>query len=245
MVANITHAMILAAGLGLRMRPLTLELPKPMLQVGGMPMLDHVLNRLVAAHIKQVVINTHYLPDAIENHVKTRRDISIKISHEEKILDTGGGIKKALPLLGDAPIFVINADLPWQDGKTPALQRLAQHFDPARMDALLLLMPLQKARGFTGAGGDFFMTAESAGFGPIARANTNPPRPYVFISAQIISPHLYKDVPEDVFSTNLIWNRLESAGRLYGLVHDGACYHVGTPPDLAEANRLLSSGEGW
>jgi N-acetyl-alpha-D-muramate 1-phosphate uridylyltransferase len=247
-------AMVLAAGLGQRMRPLTLELPKPLLQVGDRTMLDAALDRLAAAGIRRAVVNTHYLAEKIEAHLKTRRGIETIISHEAELLDTGGGIKNALAHFGGKPFFALNADLPWTEGKTPALARMAAAWDPTKMDALLLLMPTEKARGFgargergqraqseTGIRGDFIMNAD----GKLHRLDAHPPYPYVMLSAQILKPELFETMQENIFSNNLIWDRAENAGRLYGLVHDGACYHVGTPSDLAEANRLLASGQGW
>lgn len=239
-------AMVLAAGLGTRMRPLTLEKPKPLLEVGGRAMLDIVLDRVAAEGVRRVVVNLHYKGEMIRAHLKGRTDMEILFSDEtEELLDTGGGVKVALPLLGEDPVYVINSDLPWMDGKVPALRRLAEAFDPGRMDALLLLMRLARARGFPGAKGDFFMEDNGAGFGPLERLYEAPPRPYVFISAQLIKPQLFAAVPEPVFSTNQIWDALEEKGRLYGLAHDGTCFHVGTPPDLMLANQLLASGEGW
>lgn len=234
-------AFVLAAGLGMRMRPLTLETPKPLLKVGGQTMLDQVLDRLVEVGVKRAVVNAHYKSEQIASHIKTRSQPECILSQEDVLLDTGGGIKHALPKLGHDPIFAINSDLPWQDGAVPALKRLADAFNPDTMDALLLLMPLEKARGFKGAKGDFFMAAN----GQLSRKDTQPPRPYVFISAQIIKPDLFASVPDDIFSTNVIWDAAERQGRLFGLVHDASCFHVGTPEDLAEANHRLSQGLGW
>lgn len=239
---NMPHtAFVLAAGLGMRMRPLTLETPKPLLNVGGQTMLDQVLDRLVDAGVKRAVVNAHYKAEQIEAHIHARQNPELILSKEDVLLDTGGGIKFARPHLGSDPIFAINSDLPWQDGTVPALKRLADAFNPQTMDALLLLMPLEKARGFKGAKGDFFMAAN----GQLSRKDTNPPRPYVFISAQIIKPDLFAATPETVFSTNVIWDVAEQQGRLFGLVHDGTCFHVGTPEDLLEANKRLNDGSGW
>ncbi len=247
-------AMVLAAGLGLRMRPLSLEKPKPLLEIGNQPMLDHVIDRLQEAGVKKLVINTHYRAEMIEAHL-ARRNAPLSpnrwkgeciLSHESALLDTGGGVKKALPHLGEDPVYVVNADLPWRDGEVPALKRLAAAFDPARMDALLLVAPLSgpHLHGFDGAEGDFFMEGEGS-LGRLRRAGTAPPRPFVFISAQIIKPRLFAGWDEDVFSTRLVWEKAEKQGRLFGLRHHGSCYHVGTPQDLAEANRLLRTGQGW
>ncbi|MBI3419143.1 MAG: nucleotidyltransferase family protein [Proteobacteria bacterium] len=236
-------AMVLAAGLGQRMRPLSLEKPKPLLEVDGRTMLDLVLDRLAEAGVKKAVVNTHYKAWMIESHLQLRRDVKITFSREEELLDTGGGVKKALPHLGKLPIFVVNSDLPWQNGATPALARLAAAFDEKKMDALLLLAKREnpRTRGFTNAEGDFFMEDG----GRLRRLGTNTPRPYVFISAQIVKPEIFARVPEKVFSTNQVWDEAERNGRLYGLAHDGACYHVGTPADLVESNRLLREGGGW
>lgn len=238
-------AMVLAAGLGLRMRPLTLEVPKPLLEVGGQTMLDSVLDRLKEAGTAKAVINLHYKGDLIRHHVAPRTAPRLVFSHEDELLDTGGGIRRALEDLGGDPVYVVNSDLPWTDGAMPALARLARAFDPARMDALLLLMPLARARGFAGAKGDFFLKDEGGGPGALTRRATAPPRPYVFISAQIIQPRLFAGAGGEIFSTNRIWDALEQQGRLYGLVHDGGCYHVGTPADLEQANRLLKDGTEW
>ncbi len=241
-LGNMPHtAFVLAAGLGMRMRPLTLETPKPLLKVGGETMLDQVLDRLVEAGVKRAVVNAHYKAEQIEAHVKNYKHLPITLSKEDVLLDTGGGIKKALPHLGADPIFAINSDLPWRDGETSALERLAAAFNPDTMDCLLLLMPLEKALGFKGAKGDFFMAPN----GQITRKDTQPPRPYVFISAQIIKPTLFNGITETIFSNNIIWDEAEAKGRLYGLVHDGTCFHVGTPEDLAEANRRLADNIGW
>lgn len=238
-------AMVLAAGLGLRMRPLTDNVPKPLLPVGGSTMLDQVLAQLEKAGVEEAVVNAHYQADKIVRHVNRIGRPKIILSEEPELLDTGGGVKNALPRLGETPFFVINADLPWQDGPEPALKRLAQQFDDRKMDALLLLMPLGRANGFDKGKGDFFLDDSGKGFGRISRAGTKPPRPYVFISAQMVHPRLYANVTEKIFSNNLVWDRAESEGRLYGLVHEGSCYHVGTPEDYQEANRLLASGKGW
>jgi MurNAc alpha-1-phosphate uridylyltransferase len=232
-------AMILAAGLGLRMRPLTLETPKPLLKVGGRTMLDHAIDKLIATSITRVVVNCFHLADQIEAHLKSRNDIEIIISRETELLDTGGGIKHALRYF-DKPFFALNADLPWMDGATPSLQRMAQTWDAAKMDSLLLLMPTSKARGFE-AKGDFALEKD----GRVWRKDLPPPRPYVWISAQIIKPELFGQIPDKVFSNNVIWNDAEARNKLYGIAHEGTCYHVGTPEDLAKANELLASGKGW
>jgi N-acetyl-alpha-D-muramate 1-phosphate uridylyltransferase len=233
-------AMILAAGLGLRMRPLTLTKPKPLLEVGGRTMLDLALDKLVAFGMRRAVVNTHYLAEQIEAHLATRKDIEIVISREEQLLDTGGGIRHALPYLGKLPFFALNADLPWTDGTEPTLPRMAKAWNSAAMDALLLVMKTEKAHGFD-AKGDFALDAD----GRLRRKNIQPPRPYVNLSAQILNPEPFKRRTELAFSNNLIWDEAEAKNRLFGLPHTGNCYHVGAPEDLRKANELLASGQGW
>lgn len=233
-------AMVLAAGFGKRMLPLTLNRPKPLLEIAGRTMLDHALDQLVAFGIQRVVVNAHYLADQIAAHLDARRDIDILLSREDKILDTGGGVKKARAHFGDKPFILLGGDMPIMDGAVPALARLAAAWDDESMDDLLLVQATHKARGF-GPDGDFVMEPD----GTLWREGAPAPRPYVFLSAQIIRPQLYDAIPYDVFSNNIVFDRLEAHGRLHGLEHDGTCYHVGTPEDLAEANRLLATGKGW
>jgi MurNAc alpha-1-phosphate uridylyltransferase len=233
-------AMILAAGLGTRMRPLTLTTPKPLLVVGGRTMLDHALDRLVKADIKRAVVNVFYLAEHIEEHLRQRTDIEIIISHEESLLDTGGGIKNALHHFGGKPFLAINADLPWIDATPPSLPAMMKTWNAALMDVLLLLMPTDKAYGFSSRG-DFIMERD----GRLHRHDTHPPYPFVMTAAQIVNPAMYADIRENVFSNNVVWDLAESAQRLYGIEHRGTCYHVGTPEDLAKANNLLANGRGW
>ena len=233
-------AMVLAAGLGTRMRPLTLTKPKPLQVVGGKTMLDHALDRLVEVGVRRAVVNTHYLAGQIHDHLATRRDLQIIISHEPDLLDTGGGIKNALGHFEGKPFYVLNADLPWMDAVPPSLQRMQDFWDAGRMDVLLLLMETRRARGFS-PDGDFMMEPD----GRVWRVNVPKPRPYVLISAQITKPELYQPISEKAFSNNKIWNDVELKQKLYGVVHKGSCYHVGTPEDLEHANALLASGQGW
>lgn len=232
-------AMVLAAGQGMRMRPLTLTKPKPLFEVGGRTMLDLALDRLLAFGIRRAVVNTYYLGEQIAVHLSARHDMDIIISHETELLDTGGGIKKALPHFDGLPFFALNADLPWMDGDEPSLLRMANRWNADRMDALLLVMPTDKARGF-GADGDFVMSAD----GRLHRKNTLPPRPHVMLSAQILKPESFAR-SETIFSNNIIWNEAEAKDKLYGVEHSGTCYHVGTPEDWQRANELLASGAGW
>ncbi|MFA4994273.1 MAG: nucleotidyltransferase family protein [Bdellovibrionales bacterium] len=233
-------AMVLAAGFGMRMRPLTLTTPKPLQIIGGRTMLDHALDKLIKIGVKRVVINTFYLAEQIEAHVKSRRDIEIVISREEELLDTGGGIAKALPYFEGLPFFCLNADLPWLDGDTSSLTHMREAWKPEIMDALLLVMRTEKARGFPSTG-DYAMEND----GRLKRKNVPTPRPFVMISAQILKPDLFARPPAKVFSNNVIWDAAEARQRLYGIEHNGTCYHVGTPDDLRIANELLASGKGW
>jgi N-acetyl-alpha-D-muramate 1-phosphate uridylyltransferase len=232
-------AMVLAAGFGKRMQPLSLQTPKPLLKVGANTMLDAALDRLHEVGVTRAIVNTHYLATQIKDHLATRLHPAVQISYEKEILDTGGGVKNVLSHFGK-PFFVLNADLPWQEDGRPALQRLAASFLPDSMDALLLVMPTEKANGFS-PDGDFGMNED----GLLVRAHTKPPRPYVFIGAMIVQPACYTVMTAKVFSNNLIWDRAEAAGRLYGCVHTGTCFHVGTPADLEKANALLQNEKGW
>ncbi len=233
-------AMVLAAGLGTRMKPLTLTKPKPLQTVGERAMLDLALDKLVAAGMKRAVVNTFYLAKQIEDHLKSRRDIDIIISREDELLDTGGGIAKALPYFEGLPFFALNADLPWFDDGTPSLSRMRNAWNPESMDALLLVMQTKKARGFPPMG-DFMMEKD----GRLRRKGLPPPRPFVWISAQIQKPENFAHPPAKVFSNNAIFDEAEAHSRLYGIEHTGTCAHVGTPEDLRDANELLASGKGW
>jgi MurNAc alpha-1-phosphate uridylyltransferase len=233
-------AMVLAAGLGTRMRPLTDAKPKPLLLVGGKTMLDHALDRLIGVGIKRAVVNVFYLAEQIEQHLKARNDIEIVISRETELLDTGGGIANVLSAFEDKPFFALNADLPWIDGAVPSLTHMMQTWQPDDMDALLLLMRTNKARGFQSSG-DFMRGLD----GRIWRKNTQPPRDFVYIGAQILKPDLFAAPPAKIFSNNHVFNLAEARDRLYGVEHGGSCFHVGTPGDWRLANELLASGAGW
>lgn len=239
MSPRIPHsAMVLAAGFGKRMRPLTAKTPKPLLTVGGQTMLDQLLDRLKADGIANIVVNASYLGDQIAAHCAARTDLPITVSHEAEPLETGGGVKQALPLLGPEPFFVLNADLPWRENGTPALQRLRAAWRPDVMDILLLTLPLAEANGFTK--GDFARGADGR-----LRRHGVAVLPEVYIGAMIVKPQLYAPIAETSFSNNLLFDAAEAAGRLFGLRHNGSCYHVGTPGDLARANQLLTDGRGW
>lgn len=231
---GLDRAMVLAAGLGLRMRPLTLTRPKPLLMVAGKCLLDHALDHLVEGGVASAVVNNCYLGEMIVAHLAGRTAPRIIHSAEPEALETGGGIKMALRHFGADPFFVANADILWLDGPVPAVRRLAAAWDPARMDALLLLMPVERAHGYDGPG-DF----DIDGDGRLIRRGSAASAPFVFAGVHITSPTLFDDTPDGAFSCNLVWDRALARGRLFGLVHDGAWFHVGTPEALAETNRRL------
>ncbi|MBU3078347.1 nucleotidyltransferase family protein [Sphingomonas sp. XMGL2] len=232
-------AMLMAAGLGKRMRPLTATRPKPLVEVGGKALLDHALDRVRAAGVKRVVVNVHYLADALEAHLRRRAgDLDIVISDErDELLETGGGLAHARPLLGDAPFFVINTDNLWIDGPIDALRLLGQRWDDAAMDALLLVVPLARANCHRGRG-DFHM--DSAGH--ITRRRPGRVAPFVYTGVQLVSPRLLVDPPAGPFSTNIFWDRAIAAGRAYGVVHQGLWFDVGTPQAIPAAEAMLADG---
>jgi MurNAc alpha-1-phosphate uridylyltransferase len=226
-------AMVLAAGLGERMRPLTLRMPKPLVPIAGRPLIDHVLGRLAAAGVETAVVNVHYLPDHLEAHLANRRGLPPKtvVSDERGVLlDTGGGTKRALPLLGRGPFFIHNADSVWSEGASPALSRMLKKWNPEAMDCLLLLAPAATSIGYA-ARGDFSMTAD----GRLTRRGPNEVVPFAFAGVSLCDERLFKDAPEGRFSLNTLWDRSLAKGRLYGIRLDGRWMHVGTPDALAEA----------
>jgi MurNAc alpha-1-phosphate uridylyltransferase len=227
-------AMVLAAGLGQRMRPLTDKMPKPLVKVLGEPMLDTILDRLQAHGIEKVVVNTHYLGEMIEAHLKDRKRPKIALSPESDLLETGGGVNKALPLLGDEPFFVLNGDVCWLDGLTPALARLAAIWNDAEMDALLLLHPTCSAFGYEGIG-DYLMDP----VGRLRRRQERQIAPFIYAGIQILHPRLFADAPEGSFSLNKLYDKAQQAERLWGLRHDGEWYHVGTPAELRAVEDAL------
>lgn len=228
-------AMVLAAGHGTRLRPLTDTAPKPMIPVLGKPLLDHALDRLARAGIERAVVNTHHLAEIVERHLAARTRPTITVSHEDTILDTGGGIAKALPLLGKDPFLSINAKIVWLDGRTPALQRLADHWDDATMDALLLLHPTVAAPTHDGQG-DFFLDPE----GRIRRRHSWEVAPFVYTGIQLVHPRLFDGAPGGAFSLNLLYDRAIEAGRLHGLRHDGQWYQVTAAKHLAIIEEALT-----
>ena len=227
-------AMVLAAGLGKRMRPLTDALPKPLLPVVGRTLLDRVLDHFEAAGIGRVVINLHYFRELMEKHLAARQHPPIELSPEPDLLETGGGVKNALPLLGAAPFYVANADVLWLDGMTPALARLARAWNDSTMDALLLLQPAVTAIGYDGSG-DYFADP----LGRLRYRKAHELAPFIFAGVQIIHPRLFGNAPDGPFSLKRLWDAAETAGRLWGLRHDGLWFHVGTPEGLAETEAFL------
>ena len=232
-------AMVMAAGFGKRLRPFTDKVPKPLTKVLGVPLIDVALNRLATAGVERAVVNLHHLGEQIRDHLKDRKQPQIQFSQEDEILETGGGIVKAMPLLGDEPFFTVNAKIIWLNGKVDCLVRLAQMFDPDKMDALLLLQPTVTAIGYNGTG-DFVMAPD----GKLSRKPERQVAPFLYAGIQICHPRLFRDTPQGAFSTNLVWDRAMEEGRLYGIRHDGEWYHVSTPEHLAEVERNLTF-HGW
>ena len=227
--------MILAAGLGVRMRPLTEKIPKPLVPVAGKPLLDHVLDRLADAGVTKAVVNVHYLPDQIIQHVADRAQPHVIISDErDVVLGTGGGVVKALPLIGDAPFFHLNADTMWIDGVESNLSRLAGTFDPSRMDILLLMAPTANSIGYSGSG-DYAMLAD----GSLRKRKEHQAVPFVYAGVAIMSPAIFKNAPKGEFSLTKIFDTTNERGRLFGLRLDGLWMHVGTPEAVQAAEEAL------
>jgi len=231
----IKSAMILAAGLGLRMRPLTNYLPKPLISVAGKSMLERAFNHLKSIGVSKIVVNTHHLAPLVEQKVK-ELDSTILISHEEILLETGGGIKKALPWLGNEAFFILNGDNVWSHPES--LTHMEKVWDEAKMDALLLLIPHEKAHGYEGKG-DFLMSKE----GRLSRLNQTSLIPFVYIGVQLASPRLFQHAPEGPFSLNLLWDRAIQDGRLFGYIHQGECFHISTPADLQKYEPIVANLE--
>jgi len=230
----VKNAMVLAAGLGVRMRPITDSLPKPLIKVDGRTIIDRAIDRLEDAGIIDIVINVHHLGDQIVDHLNQRSGLNIEFSREVDLLETGGGVKKALPLLGDDPFFVINGDAFWLNGPQDAIGRINQIWDADKMDALLLLHSTVDAYGYSGRG-DF--TADPDG--KLIRRHEMEVSPWLFTGVQILHPKIFEDSPEGAFSLNLLYDRAIEQERLYGLIHDGELFHVGTPEGQKEAEEYL------
>jgi MurNAc alpha-1-phosphate uridylyltransferase len=231
--------MILAAGLGTRMAPLTLERPKPLIELNGKPLIDHAIDRLVRGGVNFIVVNVHYMADQIVAHLEKRkardRDLEIRISDEsDAILDTGGAIAKALPHFKGEPFFTYNSDSLWVEGMGSALDRMRARWNPDTMDALMLLAPCASAIGYDGRG-DFEMDA----WGVLKRRAEMNLAPFVWTGLQIIHPRLFEGAPSGRFSINRLWDVAIENGRLCGVRLDGVWIHVGTPQGLEEAEIFL------
>ena len=229
--------MVLAAGIGKRMRPLTATVPKPLIEVHGRALIDHGLDALESAGVEETVVNVHYLPTLVEAHLNRRKaGPKTVISDERKqLLDTGGGIVNALPLLGPDPFYLLNSDSFWIEGTRPNLQWLAASWDDTRMDALLLLAPTVRSVGYRGVG-DFRMDPDGA----LHRRPEREVAPFVYAGAAIFHPRFFADSPEGPFSLNMLFDRAIEAERLYGVRMDGLWLHVGTPEAISEAEMTIA-----
>jgi MurNAc alpha-1-phosphate uridylyltransferase len=235
-MTRVRAAMIMGAGLGSRMRPLTDDRPKPLVTVAGKPLIDHSIDRLVAAGVTRIVVNLHYLAALLQAHLEKRRDAEILFSDETaQLLDTGGGVVKALPLLGDEPFFILNSDSIWIETGRPALPMMQDAWDASRMDGLLLLADLAKTIGYDGH--DFVLEHDHR----LARAKGRSEPPFGYMGVQIVHPRMFADAPQGAFSTNIVWNRAITAERLFGTVLDGTWLHVGTPETRDEAESVLAA----
>ncbi len=236
-VAVPQSAMVLSAGLGKRMRPLTATRPKPLIEVAGRTLLDRALDRVAAAGVGTAVVNVHYFADQVEAHLKSRTTgPTVKVSDERAtLLETGGGVVKALPLIDADPFFVVNSDNLWIDGSVDTLRLLAQRWDAATMDGLLLLVPLARAHGYVGRG-DFHMDP-TGGLRPRGEVRL---APFVYSGIQLLSKHLFDGEVATPFSVWRAWNKALATGRLYGAVHQGLWFHVGTPAAVGETEGLLA-----
>jgi MurNAc alpha-1-phosphate uridylyltransferase len=231
-----TTAMVLAAGLGTRLRPITDGVPKPLVRIRGRTLLDHAIDRLAAARVETIVVNTHYRAEQIVAHLAARQWPRIVISAESDLLDTGGGVSKALPLLGEH-FYVVNADVFWLDGKVAALDRLARAWDDTEIDALLLLQRTTTASGYDGRG-DYFLDP----LGVPQRRDEGQIAPLLFAGVQLLHRRLFAGLGElpAKFSLNRLYDQAQERGRLHAIVHDGEWYHIGTPAGLAAAEARLA-----
>ena len=233
-------AMVMAAGLGKRMRPLTATRPKPLVEVAGKALIDHVFDQLRAAGIRRAVVNVHYLADALEAHLRSRHDgIEIVFSDERaQLMETGGGLVQARDLIGDRPFIQVNSDNLWIDGPLDSIRTLAALWDDARMDALLLMVPLARAHCHAGLG-DFHLDPAGRIIGRRRRGRL---APFVWTGVQMLSPRLIADWPAGPFSTNIFWDRAIAAGRAFGTVHNGLWFDVGTPRAIGLTEAMLADG---
>ena len=235
MSETIDQAMILAAGLGTRMNELTADRPKAMVEVSGRPLIDHAIDRLKSAGIKRIVVNLHYCADVLETHLAKRKDVEICLSNERHaLLDTGGGIKHALHFFGGRPFVTHNCDTIWAEKDTNNLRALLAAFDPAKMDALMLLAWRETSLGFDGHG-DFFKDED----GHLRRRGDADTAPFVWAGVQVIVPGLFDETPDSAFSANVVWDHAIGNARLYGMELDGTWMHVGSPEAVADAEAHL------
>lgn len=241
MVKHVDTAMIMAAGKGTRMMPLTADRPKPLIEVGGVALLDHVLDHLRDAGVGKIVVNVHYLAQQVEQHLAvSAADLDVRISDERALLrDTGGGLVHALPLISDDPFICVNADNWWTNAGDNAISQLMAQWDDARMDVLMLLIPLETAYNSQGIG-DFNMDAD----GRLSRRQGDAPASYVWTGIQMLSKRLIIDPPADVFSTNIFWDRAIAQGRCMGIVLDGLWFDVGYPAAIAATEAKLAEQYG-
>jgi N-acetyl-alpha-D-muramate 1-phosphate uridylyltransferase len=229
-------AMVLAAGLGKRMRPITEKLPKPLVRVHGKALIDHALDAVAAAGVARAIVNVHHLAQQLEEHLAARPAPQILISDErEALLESGGGVAKALPLIGNDPFYILNSDTFWVEGYRPNLLHLAEQWDGERMDMLLLLASTPAAVGYGGAG-DFNMDAQ----GRLVRRRERQVAPFAYAGAAICNPAIFTDLPPGAFSLNLLFDRALEAERLFGIRLDGLWLHVGTPDSIAEAEEAIA-----
>ena len=237
---SVKSAMVLAAGLGTRMRTLTDAIPKPLVPLAGKPLLDHVLDRLKSAGVEKVVVNVHYMADQIEAHLSGRTAPQIVISDErDMLLDTGGGVARALPMLGEDTFFINNSDSVWIESAAPCLEQMARAWNPDMMDTLLLLAPIHDTLGYQGRG-DFDMNKD----GLVSRLDEGEEVPFVFTGVSLARKSLFEGCPEGKFSLNVLWDRSIARGRVYGMRLEGAWMHVGTPEAVREAGERLHHGNG-
>lgn len=237
MTSPITTALVLSAGFGKRMRPLTDTIPKPLVPLDGKPLIDHVLDRLADTGITRAICNVHYLAEKLETHLASRQSPHITISDErDNILDTGGAVVRARHAIGNDAFLIHNSDSVWIETGTPNLKRLIDGYDSVRMDCLLLLAPIASSLGYDGHG-DFHLEGD----GKITRQSGTQPAPYVFAGASITSPYMFNGEVERAFSLNHVWDRGIAAGRLYGIILDGLWMHVGTPDALADAEAAIAN----
>ena len=230
-------AMILAAGLGKRMRPANNQRPKPLVEVGGRTLIDRAIDRLMDVGVETIVVNIHYKADQIRTHLAARTDVEIVYSDEtDALMDTGGGVAKALPLLGDEPFFTHNSDSIWLEGMGSTLANMVAHWDPENMDALMLMAPTVTSMGYDGKG-DFEMDDS----GRLMRREEARVAAFVWAGVQIVHPRLFDNCPSGPFSTNVLWDRAIETGRLFGVRHEGIWMHVGSPDGLNRAEELLSA----